>query len=294
MGLSVKKQCELMNINRSRTYYKSVADNASDAILMNEMRDIYTRCPFYGYRRMHVALQAKGYVCNHKKTQRLMRCAGLIAIYPRKKTTIRNIAHKVYPYLLRGLQIVRPNHVWATDITYIKLRNGFGYLVCIIDIFSRKILGWAFSPFLDTQVCIDAFEAARRKGKPEIINSDQGCQFTSNQWTKAMIQNNIAISMDGKGRWADNVYIERFWRSIKYEAVYLHSFDTMAQARKTIGDYIAFYNNERPHQSLDYRTPHAVYAGRIDVPAAHLKNSSVIDHLIEGGELSQIQPLFLS
>jgi putative transposase len=283
-----------MDIHRSRVYYKPAPDDSRDVVMMNEMRDIYTKCPFYGYRRMHVALQAKGYECNHKKTQRLMKCAGLIAVYPRKKTTIRNLLHKTYPYLLRGLDIVRSNQVWATDITYIKLRNGFGYLVCIIDIFSRKILGWAFGPFLDTQLCIDAFEEAIKHGTSEILNTDQGCQFTSNQWTETMIKYGIAISMDGKGRWADNIYIERFWRSIKYEAVYLHSFDTMAQARQAIGNYIEFYNNERPHQSLQYKTPHAVYTGCIDVPAAHLKNGAAIDHLIEGGELSQIQPLFLS
>ena len=188
-----------------------------------------------------------------------MPLAGLKAVYPGKKTTIRNLEHKVFPYLLRGLKIERPDQVWQVDITYIKMRNGFVYLVCLIDVFSRKIMGWALSTFLDTASCLEALNNALKYGNPEIINSDQGCQFTSAAWVEMLTQKGIFISMDGKGRWADNVYVERLWRTIKYENVFLHSFDTVTQAQIVLNRFIDFYNQKRFHQALNYHTPDAIY-----------------------------------
>jgi len=228
---------------------------------MNEMRDLYTQYPFFGYRKIHAMLLRNGRKHNLKKTERLTRLAGLKAIYPKKKTTTRNKDHAVYPYLLKKLEIVRANQVWQVDITYIKILTGFVYLVCLIDIFSRKIMGSALSTFLGTKSCIEALQKALMHGNPEIINSDQGCQFTSSYWVNTLKLNNIQISMDGKGRWADNVFIERLWRSIKYELVYLHRFETVAQIKDAISQYIDFYNAIRPHQSLNYQTPNQIFYG---------------------------------
>ena len=236
-----------------------------DISLMNEIREIYTRYPFYGYRRIHATLQQMGYSHNRKRTERLMHIAGLKAIYPRKKTTVRNKAHAIFPYLLRDLKIERPNQVWDIDITYIKIRNGFVYLVCLIDVYSRMIMGWAISISLDTNVCLMALENALHKYIPEIINSDQGCQFTSHEWVDKLTNKKILISMDGKGRWADNIYIERFWRSAKYEVAYLQSFETVAQARVAFARYIEFYNMLRPHQALGYKTPEQAFKDWLDV-----------------------------
>ncbi len=256
---SIRKQCELLTVNRSRVYYSKKEVCMEDVVMMNEIRDIYEKCPFYGYRRMHAVLIQKGYTINRKKVQRLMQLAGIKAIYPKKKTTKRNQEHRVYPYLLKDLKINRPNQAWQVDITYIKVKRGFVYLVALLDIFSRKIVGWNMSIFLDTVSCLDALDKALQIGQPDILNSDQGCQFTSEVWISKLNEEKIEISMDGKGRWADNVYIERFWRSLKYESVFLQSFDSVTQAREAIGRYIGFYNRERPHQALGYKTPDAVY-----------------------------------
>ena len=185
--------------------------------------------------------------------------ANLKAIYPKKKTTIRDKSHSVFPYLLKNMDIIRPNQAWQIDITYIKIRFGFVYLVCLIDIFSRRIMGWCLSPFLDTNSCIDALDSALNYAKPEIINSDQGCQFTSHIWHNKLSNHQIQISMDGKGRWADNIYIERLWRSIKYEMIYLHRFDTVLETKTALESYVAFYNDKRPHQALNYYTPNEIY-----------------------------------
>jgi len=259
--LSLRRQCELLGVNRSRMYYQERPVDDQDVKIMNEMIGINTQMPFYGYRRMNLELAACGYKINHKKTHRLMQQTGLKALYPKKKTTIQNQAHKKYPYLLRDLIIDRPNQAWSVDITYIKIRNGYVYLVCLIDVFSRKIMGWRLSPYLDTQASLDALEDALKIGTPEIVNSDQGCQYTSDEWTTTLIEKNIKISMDGKGRWADNIYIERFWRSLKYESLYLHSFETVVEAREVLGRYIVFYNQRRFHQALAYKTPDSVYMG---------------------------------
>lgn len=253
--IDIKKQCELLGIARSGIYYSPKAAENNDAIIMNEIREIYQKYPFYGYRRIHVELAKIGFHINHKRVQRLLSTAGIKAIYPGKKTTVRNPDHKTYPYLLRHLKIERPDQVWQVDITYIKTRHGFVYLVALIDVFSRKIMGWALSTFLDTNSCLQALQNALQQGIPEIINSDQGCQFTSSMWTNILKEKNIKISMDGKGRWADNVFVERLWRSVKYESVYLQSFDTVKQARDALSEYLDFYNYLRPHQALNYHTP---------------------------------------
>lgn len=258
-SLSIKRKCELLNIVRSAMYYQSKSTENDDAIIMNEIRDIYQETPFYGYRKITISLRQKGHIVNHKRVQNLLTLAGIKAIYPAKKTTIRNPEHKAFPYLLRGMIIDRPNQVWQVDITYIKMRHGFVYLVCLIDVFSRKIMGWSLSTSLDTTSCLEALNNALKQAVPEIINSDQGCQFTSAAWVEALTKSGIFISMDGKGRWADNVFVERLWRTIKYENVFLHSFDTVYQAKVTLHDFILFYNEKRFHQALNYHTPNVIY-----------------------------------
>jgi putative transposase len=262
-ALDLKKKCELLDVSRGSMYYKPKISKSNDAVIMNEIREIYQESAFYGYRRMTVALRERGFVVNHKKVSALQKKAGIQAIYPTKKTTIRNHAHKVFPYLLNGLIINRPNQVWQVDITYIKIRGGFVYLVCLIDVFSRKIMGWSLSTSLDTQSCLTAFNNALQYGIPEIINSDQGCQFTSEAWISTMQSHEIKISMDGRRRWADNVYIERFWRTLKYEMAYLNSFDTVIELRMTLIKYINFYNSKRCHSKLNYHTPDAIFAKKI-------------------------------
>lgn len=257
--LSVRRQSKLLGLHRSRIYYKARPEAENNVLIVNEIMDINKQFPFYGYRRIQVELRNLGFDVNHKKVKRLMRLAGIKTLYPKKRTTVGNSAHTKYPYLLRDIKIDHPNQVWSIDITYIKIRHGYIYLVCIIDVFSRKILGWCLSPFLDTRASIAALKSALLTARPEIVNSDQGCQYTSDEWIDMLIKNGIQISMDGKGRWADNIFIERFWRSLKYECLYLHSFDTVSEAREAFRDYITFYDQRRPHQALGYKTPDAVY-----------------------------------
>lgn len=261
--IDLKRKCELLDVPRGSMYYKPNPRKNNDELITNELHEIYQKVPTYGYRRMTVALREVGMLVNHKRVARLQKSAGIQAIYPSRQTTIKNKAHKVYPYLLKKLIIARPNQVWQVDITYIRIRGGFVYLICLIDIFSRKIMGWGISTCLDTASCIDAFNDALQYGTPEIVNSDQGCQFTSEIWVTAMQQHNIKISMDGKGRWADNVYIERLWRTIKYEMVHLHSFDTVQQLRIALANYITFYNTHRYHSKLNYHTPDAIFTKKI-------------------------------
>ena len=245
---------------RSTLYYKpKPKDLSTEMNIVNEILEICQRYPYYGYRKIQVLLIARGYEINHKKLQRLLSQLGLKAIYPKRKTTIRNKQHKVYPYLLKDLVIDRPNQVWQVDITYIKINGGYVYLNCLIDVYSRKVMGWALSTFLDTQPCIEALEMALKHGKPDIINSDQGCQFTSELWTEYLSNACIKISMDGKGRWVDNIYVERLWRTIKYEAVFLNCLESVVHARQVITEFIEEYNSKRPHQALNYHTPNAVY-----------------------------------
>lgn len=227
---------------------------------MRLIDEIHLRYPFMGSRRIVDELADKGHHVNRKRVQRLMRVMGITAIYPKKKTTIANAAHKVYPYLLRELTIHHANQVWATDITFIPMAKGFVYLVAIIDWYSRKVLSWRLSNTMDTSFCLEALdEAIARYGVPEIFNSDQGCQFTSEAFTQRLKDNNIRISMDGKGRWIDNVFVERLWRSLKYEEVYLKAYESIEQAQLEIQQYFMFYNTQRKHQRLNKQTPDHVY-----------------------------------
>lgn len=255
--------CELLDVARSSTYYQERPNDNDDSVIINEILDIYSEQYCCGYRKIHVALRERGFIINHKRVQRLLKITGLKAVYPTKNTSLRNQKHKVFDYLLKNIEVVFPNQAWQVDITYIKIKSGFVYLICLIDIFSRKIMGWSLSIFLDTESCINAYKNALMHGKPEIINSDQGCQFTSELWVNTLHQDGIKISMDGKGRWADNIYIERLWRTIKYELVFLHSFDTVKQAYDAIDKYILFYNQRRRHQSLNYHTPNEIYELKI-------------------------------
>ena len=259
--ISIKRQCELLSLSRSSYYKHPRGERDEDTILMNAIDEIYTRLPFYGSRRISKELRrAKGIVVNRKRVQRLMRKMGLEAIYPRPNVSRANKAHKKYPYLLRGVEITRPNQVWASDITYIRIERGFMYLAVVMDWYSRSVLSWRLSNTLDSSFCVEALEEALgRYGRPEIFNTDQGSQYTSESFTKVLLDEGIKISMDGKGRALDNVFVERLWRSVKYEEVYLRSYSMVQEVRSGLKEYFRFYNQERMHQSLDYRVPMAVY-----------------------------------
>lgn len=258
--ITVTRQAELLGIARSTVYYQPVLDTYS-LELMHQIDKQYTKTPFYGSRRIAQALKRKGYPVNRKRVQRLMRLMGIEAIYPGPNTSRPHPGHKIYPYLLRGRQITQVNEVWGADITYIGLRHGWLYLVAIMDWMSRYVLSWELSTTLEVDFCIRALEKALSLAIPEIFNSDQGSQFTSVDFIKKLQQRGIQISMDGRGRAMDNVFTERLWRSIKYEEVYIKNYQTVREAKEGISKYMAFYNQERPHQSLDYRTPFEVYLG---------------------------------
>lgn len=258
-NLSIRRQCEVLGIWRSNLYYQPVCAQ-DESILANEIHELWLDMPYYGYRKITAELQRRGYEVNHKRILRIMQDMCIQAIYPKPKTSICRAEHKIYPYLLRDLKIDRPNHVWETDITYIKMREGFMYLVAVIDVFSRFLIEWSFSNTMDTHFCTEMLKQALQKGKtPIILNTDQGSQFTSEDWINQVEQNGIQISMDGKGRWADNIFIERFWRTLKYEHVLLHGFETVNKARSSIKQFIDTYNYTRLHQSLGYKTPAEVY-----------------------------------
>lgn len=259
---SVRRQCELLRVSRSGLYYEPVSPDAEELALMRRIDELHLELPFYGSRKLSLALRAEGRAANRKRVQRLMRVMGLEAMVPKPRTSEPHPEHVVYPYLLRGLTICRPNQVWATDITYVPMKNGFLYLVAIMDWHSRLVLSWRLSNTLDSSFCVDALEEAlARFGTPEIFNTDQGAQFTADSFTTPLRQRGIAISMDGKGRCLDNVFVERLWRSVKYEEVYLHAYDSASEARDGIGRYMTFYNAKRPHQALGYQTPEAFYRG---------------------------------
>ena len=259
--LPINRQCLALDISRSSAYRKPAGVSADDIDLMRKLDELHLRRPFKGSRRLRDDLWDNyNLQVNRKRVQRLMRLMGIRALHPGAKTTRRNPKHKVYPYLLRELEINRVNQVWCTDLTYIPMRKGFLYLVAIMDWHSRKVLSWRLSNSLDAAPCVEALEEALANyGTPEIFNSDQGCQFTSEDFTDVLKDNGIKISMDGKGRWMDNVFIERLWRSLKYEEVYLKAYDSVAQARQGIDDWLMFYNEERRHASLSRMTPDQVY-----------------------------------
>jgi len=257
-SISVSRQAELLGISRSSIYYTPVP-KAEDVVMTRLIDEIYTEAPCYGSRKIKAALARRGYVVGLERVQALMRSMGLEAIYPKPKLSQRHPEHRVYPYLLRGVTIARPNQVWATDITYIRLRHGWMYLVAILDWFSRYVVSWAISTTQDVLFCLEALEDALRKATPEIFNSDQGSQFTSTAFTDLLKAHAIRISMDGRGRVFDNIFTERYWRTLKYEEVYLNDYQDVREGKDRIGRYIEFYNHTRLHQSLDYRTPAEVH-----------------------------------
>ena len=257
--LSLRRQCELLQVNRSTFYYKAAEIDPDDVDLLNDIREIWERYPFYGYRRITKELKFKGHKINRKRVQRLMQLGGIQAIYPGPNTSRRNKLHAVHPYLLRDLKIVRPNQAWMIDITYLRMRGGFMYLVALIDVHSRYIVSWSLSNTMETRFCLDALKKGLMYAQPEIINSDQGSQFTSEDWVDYLDERGIDISMTGKGRCLDNVYIERFWRSFKREKFYLNEYNTVKDLRYAIEEYVEFYNQRRWHQSLSYETPAEVY-----------------------------------
>lgn len=258
-GLSLVRQCSLLGISRSSLYYQPVPASAEDLELMALMDRQYLKTPFYGSRKMTAWLRAQGYQVNRKRVRHLMQAMGLQAIYRRPNTSKLAPDHQVYPYLLKGLEINRVNQVWAADLTYLPMARGFLYLVAIMDWHSRYVLAWRLSNTLEVDFCVEALAEALSKGTPEIFNTDQGSQFTSDAFTGMLLEQGIQVSMDGKGRYTDNIFVERLWRSIKYEEVYLKAYQSGSEARSGIGVYLEFYNWERPHQTLDYRTPGEVF-----------------------------------
>ena len=253
--VSVRRQCELLGLKRSSFYYQATPEPALNLQLMRLIDKQFLRTPFYGWPKMTAHLRRLGNAINGKRVRRLMRLMGIQAIYPRRSSSSPGKGHKRYPYLLRNLPITHVNQVWSADITYVPLRRGFMYLVAVIDWHSRYVLAWQLSNTLDGIFCLDALRQALSKGRPKIVNTDQGAQFTADAFTTALLAANIQVSMDGRGRALDNDFCERLWRSVKYENIYLQQYDSVRQLQAGLSDYFDFYNHERPHQSLNYRTP---------------------------------------
>jgi putative transposase len=258
--LPVARQCQLLNLARSTAYYQPRPVSDMALALMRRIDELHLQYPFAGARMLRDVLRREGYTVGRRQVATLMRRMGITAIYRTPRTSQRHPAHRIYPYLLRQLTITRPNHVWATDITYIPMQRGFVYLCAILDWASRRVLAWRLSNTLTTDFCVEAVqEAITRHGPPEIFNTDQGCQFTSQEFTGLLKSHGVQISMDGTGRWRDNVFVERLWRSLKYEEVYLHAYETVRDAQEGVGRYLMFYNQQRPHRALDGQTPDQVY-----------------------------------
>ena len=263
-SLSIVRQCRLLDINRSGLYYQPKGISEEDLALMKLIDRQYLATPFYGARKIAAWLKCQSYSVNRKRIRRLMRLMGLKAIYRGPRTSKPAPGHRIYPYLLGGMKITRPNQVWAADITYIPMERGFLYLVAIIDWYSRYVLSWMLSNIRDADFCVDALEEALSNGRPEIFNSDQGSQFTSEAFTGLLEQRGVKISMDGKGSYNDNLFIERLWRTVKYEEVYLKAYQDGRDARAGLGQYFRFYDDERPHQALEYRTPAEVFTSAME------------------------------
>jgi putative transposase len=259
--ISIHRQCQLLDLARSSFYYEPASESQENLQLMRMIDEQYTRRPFYGIPRMTAWLRSQGLAVNHKRIERLMRVMGIQAIHPKPRLSKPSANHRVYPYLLREVSITRVNQVWSTDITYVRMRKGFLYLVAILDWFSRYVLSWELSNSLDTSFCLAALEEALEKGKPEIFNSDQGAQFTSREFTGRLESAEVRISMDGRGRVFDNIFIERLWRSVKYEEIFLKDYQGVVDAEQGLANYFEFYNQERLHQSLGYQTPASIYNG---------------------------------
>lgn len=253
--LSLRRQCELLGLNRSTLYYEPASESEFNLKLMRLLDEQYLKTPFYGYPKMTAWLRRQGYEVNRKRIYRLMRQMGIEAIYPKPRTSSQQPGHKIYPYLLRHLKITQVNQVWSADITYLPMPTGFMYLVAVMDWFSRYVLAWQLSNTLDAAFCLEALAQALQRGKPAIFNTDQGSQFTADAFTGCLTDAHIRISMDGRGRALDNIFIERLWRSLKYEDIYLKEYNTVAQLQSGLDDYFRFYNEHRLHQSLNYATP---------------------------------------
>ena len=264
-SLSIARQCALLGVARSSLYYRPREASGENPALMQAMDRQYLDTPFYGSRRMKVWLAREGIPVSRKRVQRLMRVMGLRAIYRSPRTSRPAPEHRVYPYLLEKIRVTRPNQAWAADITYLPMARGFLYLVAIMDWHSRYVVAWRLSNTLEADFCVDALKEALGQGQPEVFNTDQGSQFTSLEFTRVLRDHGVKISMDGKGRYTDNIFVERLWRTVKYEEVYLKAYANAAEARKELGAYFRFYNNQRPHQALGYRTPAEVFFGHREV-----------------------------
>jgi putative transposase len=257
--LSIRQQSKLLQVNRSSLYYVPVEESEYNIMLMNKLDEQYTKTPFYGVEKMTVFLNEMGHHVNVKRVRRLLRTMGLEAIYPKPNLSRLNSEHKIYPYLLRNMKIVRCNQVWSTDITYIRLQKGFVYLMAIIDWYSRYVINWRVSTTLEADFCIETLTETLYNTKCEIFNTDQGSQFTTKRFIKPLLDQGIKVSMDGRGRALDNIFIERLWRSVKYENIYIKEYDTVRSVKKGLHDYFEFYNHERYHESLGYKRPVEVY-----------------------------------
>jgi putative transposase len=267
--LSLKRQAAVLRLSRSSLYYEPRPVSAADLAIMRRIDEVHLEHPFAGSRMLRDLLRGEGIAIGRERVASMMRRMGIEALYRRPNTSKPAVGHKVYPYLLRGLAVVRSNQVWAMDITYIPMARGFVYLAAVVDWFSRRVLAWRLSITLDVAFCLDAVEEAlARHGTPEIFNTDQGSQFTSIDFTGLLLDNTISISMDGRGAWRDNVFVERLWRSVKYEEVYLRAYDSVGEARASIGRYLAFYNRKRPHSSLGARTPDQAYFDHLPLDLA--------------------------
>ena len=265
--MSVRRQCELIDLNRSTLYYLPATQTELNLELMRRIDEQYTKTPFYGGPRMTAQLRRAGYEVNHKRVQRLMQQMGLQAIYPKPRTSQKGAEVTIYPYLLQDLKIVRPNQVWSADITYVPMTGGFMYLVAILDWFSRYVLAWQVSNTLEGYFCVETLQQALSRGQPEIFNTDQGVQFTARSFTSTLEVARVRISMDGRGRVFDNIFVERLWRTVKYEDIYLHDYASVPALKTGLQRYFTFYNQERLHQSLGYRTPAEVHFDRAEAGA---------------------------
>ena len=260
--ISMRRQCALLGVNRAGLYYQAAGESEENLQLMRLLDEQYMRTPFYGSRKMVEWLRTRNFEVNRKRVSRLMNVMGIEAVYPKPRLSQPGEGHRIYPYLLRGVEVERINQVWSTDITYIRMAQGFVYLVAVMDWFSRYVISWSLSLTMELGFCIKALKRALRRGRPEIFNSDQGSQFTSEKFTGELTAREIAVSMDGRGRCMDNIFIERLWRSLKYEEVYLKEYQSVTEARAGIEKHFRFYNQERLHQSPDYRTPAGLYLAR--------------------------------
>jgi putative transposase len=274
--LSIRRQSQLLAVNRASHYYVASTTSKQDTLLSNEIQDIWLRHPFYGYRRITIELQSMGYQVNKKRVQRLMQLMKIKALYPKPNTSKKIQSHAVYPYLLGETAVSKSNQAWQIDITYLRHRGSFMYLVALIDVHSRYVVSWELTNTLHTDSCLEALKQGVKTNKPELINSDQGCQFTSEAWVSALKDNDIKISMTGKGRCHDNIFIERFWRTIKYEEIYLNDYSSVTELRLAIERFIEFYNHKRWHQSLGYKTPADIYYGSQNKPVHMMDNANAL------------------